>query len=124
MNKFNRFKDAPWFPKEDVHTVVGGAGGIGSWLTLLLSRAGFKPIVFDFDTLEEHNLGGQFFSKRQIGKTKVEALEENVQICNKGRLYSVQYTPRYMIVYICNKGPLYSVQYTSRYMIVYICKED
>lgn len=80
MNKFNRFKDAPWFPKEDVFTIVGGAGGIGSWLTLLLSRAGFKPIVFDFDTLEEHNLGGQFFSKKQIGKTKVEALEENVQI--------------------------------------------
>lgn len=80
QNKHNRFKDAPWFPKEDINILVGGAGGIGSWLTLLLARAGFKPFVYDFDTLEEHNLGGQFFSKKQIGKAKVDALYENVLI--------------------------------------------
>lgn len=93
MNKFNRFKDAPWFPKKDTFTLVGGAGGIGSWLALLLSRAGFKPIVFDFDTLEEHNLGGQFFSKKQIGKTKIEALSENIQIFSDD--YIIQFKEKY-----------------------------
>lgn len=53
----SRFKDAPWFPKEETAIIVGGAGGIGSWLSLLLSRAGFYPIVYDYDRLEEHNLG-------------------------------------------------------------------
>lgn len=75
----SRFKDAPWFPKEETFCVVGGSGGIGSWLTVLLARAGFLPVIYDFDTIEEHNMGGQLFPKRLIGKTKVEALAEIVK---------------------------------------------
>jgi hypothetical protein len=75
----SRFKDAPWFPTEEVHCIVGGSGGIGTWLTLLLARATFTPIIYDFDTIEEHNMGGQLFPKRLIGKTKVEALKEIVK---------------------------------------------
>ena len=75
----SRFKDAPWFPKEETFCVVGGSGGIGSWLTVLLARAGFLPVIYDFDTIEEHNMGGQLFPKRLIGKTKVEALVEIVK---------------------------------------------
>lgn len=73
----SRFKDAPWFPKEQVDTIVGGAGGIGSWLSLMLSRAGFFPIVYDFDRLEEHNLAGQLYSKEDAEKLtpKVDALK-------------------------------------------------
>ena len=73
-NLHNRFKDAPWYPKEILHAFVGGAGGIGSWTAMLLARAGFNPIVYDFDLLEEHNLGGQLFPKRFISKPKTEAL--------------------------------------------------
>jgi molybdopterin/thiamine biosynthesis adenylyltransferase len=86
-NKFNRFKDAPWFPKEDTHIIVGGAGGIGSWLTIMLTRIGYKVHVFDFDTLEEHNLGGQLFSRKQVGKSKVNALSENVHYFCQEDLY-------------------------------------
>jgi hypothetical protein len=75
----SRFKDAQWFPTEEVYCIIGGVGGIGSWLTLLLARATFIPIVYDFDTIEEHNIGGQLFPKRLIGKTKVEALKEIVK---------------------------------------------
>lgn len=78
-HQHNRFKDAPWYPKNDTYILVGGAGGIGSWLCLLLSRAGFKPIVYDFDTIEEHNIGGQLFPKKLIGSTKVDALAEVVK---------------------------------------------
>ena len=74
----SRFKDAPWFPKEKTDIIVGGAGGIGSWLTLMLSRAGFFPIVYDFDRLEEHNLAGQLYTKKdaEIRTLKVDALKE------------------------------------------------
>lgn len=62
----SRFKDAPWFPKEETNVVIGGAGGIGSWLSLLISRAGFFPIVYDFDILEEHNLAGQLYTSHSL----------------------------------------------------------
>ena len=73
----SRFKDAPWFPKEETNVIVGGAGGIGSWLTLMLSRAGFFPIVYDFDRLEEHNLAGQLYTKLDAEQNvlKVDALK-------------------------------------------------
>ena len=73
----SRFKDAPWFPKEETNVIIGGAGGIGSWLSLMISRAGFYPVVYDFDNLEEHNLAGQLYSKEDAEKLvpKVEALK-------------------------------------------------
>lgn len=73
----NRFKDATWFSQQNKETViVGGAGGIGSWLTFLLVRAGFSAVVFDFDEIKEHNLGGQLFRIKDIGRKKVEALSD------------------------------------------------
>lgn len=70
----DRFKDAPWYPKERINILVGGAGGIGSWTSLLLSRAGFSPLIYDFDSLELHNLGGQLYSKKMVGELKVDAI--------------------------------------------------
>lgn len=71
-----RFSDLPFYsPGQNV--VVGGAGGIGSWLCTLLSRQECNLYVYDFDNIETHNLGGQLFSTKQIGKTKTAALKEN-----------------------------------------------
>ena len=75
----SRFKDAPWFPKEESNVIVGGAGGIGSWLTFLLARAGFIPIVYDFDVVEAHNMGGQLFGKQHINLPKVDAIRQIVK---------------------------------------------
>ena len=78
--QFDRFKDASWFPKEYEPVMIGGAGGIGSWLTFFLTRAGFSPIVYDFDIIEEHNLGGQLFRTDDIGKQKVHAMQDMTKI--------------------------------------------
>lgn len=85
-DRFSRFKGAIWFPEPDttVDVVVGGAGGIGSWLTTLLTRAGFDPAVYDDDTIEAHNIGGQLYSMADIGKKKVTALADLIKtFCNK-----------------------------------------
>jgi molybdopterin/thiamine biosynthesis adenylyltransferase len=70
-----RFKDAPWFPKNQETTLVGGAGGIGSWLSFFLTKIGFHTYLYDFDTVEEHNLGGQLFMQNSIGQPKVMAVD-------------------------------------------------
>lgn len=77
--KSSRFKDAPWFPKEEEYVVIGGAGGIGSWLALLITRAGWTPVVYDFDLIEEHNIGGQLYGQKHVTTLKVEALKSVVQ---------------------------------------------
>ena len=43
----------------------------------MLSRAGFYPIVYDFDRLEEHNLAGQLYTKldAEANVLKVDALK-------------------------------------------------
>ena len=79
IEQAGRFKDAPWFPKEEVNVIVGGVGGIGSWLTLMLARAGFVPMVYDFDTFEVHNMSGQLVPEKLIGKIKVDAVAEVVK---------------------------------------------
>ena len=84
QEQFDRFKDASWFPKQEESVMVGGVGGIGSWLTLLLVRAGFKPTIYDFDRIETHNLGGQLFGKEDIGFKKVEVVSNIVyDFCNE-----------------------------------------
>lgn len=80
----DRLKDAVWLRYSKPYILVAGAGGIGSWTTLFLARAGLAPFLVDFDTIEVHNMGGQMFSKDQIGKSKVSAVQENVKkFCDK-----------------------------------------
>ncbi|MHA1199668.1 MAG: hypothetical protein ACTSQF_10110, partial [Candidatus Heimdallarchaeaceae archaeon] len=60
----SRFRDASWFGNVETLTtpiVVGGAGGIGSWLTFFLARMLSNNYIFlyDFDTVEEVNMAGQ-----------------------------------------------------------------
>jgi molybdopterin/thiamine biosynthesis adenylyltransferase len=60
-------------------TVIG-AGAIGSFTVLQLAKLGFEEIkVFDDDTVSEENMNSQFYRVRDIGRPKVEALQEIVQ---------------------------------------------
>jgi len=76
IQQFDRFKDAPWFPQNSEPVMIGGAGGIGSWLSFFLTRIGFTPYIYDFDIIEAHNMGGQLFREKDIGKHKVIAVSE------------------------------------------------
>lgn len=72
-----RFSDAPWFEKlKSTYILLLGAGGIGSWVGFALSRIGCNFTVFDMDSVEAHNLGGQLFNTTHINKLKTEALKE------------------------------------------------
>lgn len=70
-----RFSDAPWlsYLKKRAIIVVG-AGGIGSWVTMCLSRIGCSVVLYDKDIFEVHNMGGQMVALSQIGLNKADAV--------------------------------------------------
>jgi len=76
-NLQNNFKAAPWYEESSKHTIsVLGAGGIGSNTIYNLAKTLLSTIVIiDFDAVEEHNIGSQFFKLRDRGSPKVRALE-------------------------------------------------
>ena len=72
-----RFSDASWYhPGIDV--IVGGAGGIGSWLCFFLGRQECNIFLYDDDIIDETNLGGQLYNSSDIGKNKASATAEHV----------------------------------------------
>lgn len=59
---------------------IVGAGGIGSWTALALLKMGCQDVtIFDYDKVEEHNIGSQLYGVGDIGKTKVQAVYDRVQ---------------------------------------------
>lgn len=70
-----RFSKAEWFePLQESYPLVIGAGGIGSWLVHFLARAGAKPVVYDMDSYDINNMGGQLCKLSDITKNKAIAL--------------------------------------------------
>lgn len=64
-------------PSAETKIVVIGAGGIGSWVVLGLSKTGFQQIkVWDGDDIESHNLPNQFFS--EVNGNKAVALSKSI----------------------------------------------
>jgi len=76
----DRQKDFPWFKQQEIQLI--GAGGINSWVGILLSRIGHELHVFDHDSFEVHNIGGQYMMSNQVGFNKATALRTNIQELN------------------------------------------
>ncbi len=62
---------------------IGGLGGLGSTVAVALARAGIgRLIIADFDAVETGNLTRQQYFTDQIGKSKVDAMIENLRRIN------------------------------------------
>ncbi len=77
-NRSGRFKEADWYTP-GLNVTLGGAGGIGSYVAFFLSRQEAIITLYEFDTIEEHNLGGQLYPVNSIGKLKSDAIQD---LCN------------------------------------------
>lgn len=63
----------------EIHVI--GLGAIGSHVCEMMARTGILKIdVYDFDTVEEHNLANQNYFADDIGLAKTEATAKN---CNR-----------------------------------------
>ena len=59
--------------KDRIHII--GCGSVGSTLAENLVRCGITNFtLWDFDTVEPHNLGNQMFRQEDVGKSKIDAL--------------------------------------------------
>lgn len=84
-----RFSAAVWADKVQEKTIMfAGLGGIGSWSTLMLSRLQPKKLIlFDGDSVDGSNLGGQLFSKADVGSAKTTAMSNIIH--NYSNYYSI-----------------------------------
>lgn len=79
-NKFYEFFQ-PETVRERIHII--GCGAIGSLVADTLARMGLTKItLYDFDTVESHNIANQLYTQEDIGKTKVNALAERLCAIN------------------------------------------
>lgn len=84
-----RFASIIWANHAENYSVaVVGAGGIGSWLTLFLSRIGYKLYVFDFDDVDDSNIGGQFYPHQFVGRKKIVALRNVIDLFTGNRMWA------------------------------------
>lgn len=67
----------------NVAITIAGLGNIGSHTALALTRMGLSNFtLFDFDTVEEHNLASQAYSIADVGQEKILALVRQMMVLN------------------------------------------
>jgi len=79
MSTLNLTKSYNFFKPEEVTERIHiiGCGSVGSTVAELLVRFGLtKLVLYDFDTVEPHNLANQLFTQEHIGLSKVDALTD------------------------------------------------
>lgn len=70
------------FNPENFNTSIHiiGVGATGSWLALGLAKLGLSNItVWDFDSIEEHNIANQAYNIGSVGQKKVAALANMIK---------------------------------------------
>ena len=75
-----RFKSASWYNNDKPLDIsIIGLGGIGAILSILLSRLGNHNFyIYDYQTIEMLNMGGQFYQTEDIGRQKNTSTASNM----------------------------------------------
>lgn len=69
-------------------TIVG-AGAVGSWSAMALAKMGCDNLtVIDHDKVGEENIGAQLYGFADIGKNKVDALEEIIEKNTQSEIFT------------------------------------
>lgn len=83
-------------PEKDTARIhIVGCGSVGSTLAENLARCGVtKMTLWDFDTVEAHNIVNQMFRQQDVGKLKVEALKDILMDINPEIKDDVELKPK------------------------------
>lgn len=81
--------------KDDARIHIVGCGSVGSTLAENLARCGVtKMTLWDFDTVEAHNIVNQMFRQQDVGKLKVEALRDILMDINPEIKDNIELKPK------------------------------
>lgn len=81
--------------KDDARIHIVGCGSVGSTLAENLARCGVtKMTLWDFDTVEAHNIVNQMFRQQDVGKSKVEVLKDILMDINPEIKDSIELKPK------------------------------
>lgn len=81
--------------KDDARIHIVGCGSVGSTLAENLARCGVtKMTLWDFDTVEAHNIVNQMFRQQDVGKLKVEALRDILMDINPEIKENIELKPK------------------------------
>ena len=102
----NKFYDffKPDKVRERIHII--GCGAVGSLVGETLARMGLTKItLYDFDTVEAHNIANQIFTEADLGKEKTQALAERMLAINPDmkedlKIQSAGYTRQQLSGYV------------------------
>ena len=76
INKHLEFFN-PFDVREDVHII--GVGAVGSFIALQLAKLGISKFhIWDFDTVDDHNIANQVYTFKDIGRLKTEAMRDHI----------------------------------------------
>ena len=91
-----RFEGALWYaPIQKLSCTIVGVGATGSYLAMLLGRAGVKMMnLIDPDYLEAHNLASQLYPMQDLNLSKVAACKK--MLTNYTDVYTIK-TSEYRI---------------------------
>ena len=76
INKHLEFFN-PFNVIEDVHII--GVGAVGSFIALQLAKLGISKFhIWDFDTVDDHNIANQVYTFKDIGRLKTDAMKDHI----------------------------------------------
>lgn len=85
LNKHLEFFDPKIIEDLNIPVHIIGVGAVGSNIAVMLAKLGLNEItIWDFDTVCDHNITNQAYTFKDIGKSKVDALENILADSNPG----------------------------------------
>jgi len=93
LNKHFEFFNPLKIKENRINVNIIGVGAVGSFIALQLAKLGVPEIIiWDFDTVDDHNITNQVYNFNDLNKKKVDALEEHllaqnpaIKITKKGK---------------------------------------
>ena len=83
LNKHEEFFDPQKIKENHLSVNIIGVGAVGSTIAIQLAKLGISELtIWDFDTVDDHNITNQIYDYTDLNLPKVDALEKHLKASN------------------------------------------